>query len=314
MTTLLLLLLMAVAGAALALLYLIVRARNKRLLLAVTHCASCDAPDSIGISVLCSGVADLAHIENLLTAEYARYEIVVVLDSRLHPDEFAELAARYRMIRVEYAPTWELPAYGVRALGRSRKRSFRRVVLVDREHDTPEADFDAAASVASYDYLLPIRSGQYLLSNAIERLVTELGERPPGEVGLLRTWVGEPVSLYARSAVVAAGGFLHKPLRKIPRHRRKTLWEPICGAPRPVSAVRPVAKTAAALVLTAAGIAAAWGGLWPLAATLATATLVWAAAGYARQAVAEQFGYRAVGLVAWRRYLGKLSLRNFTFS
>ena len=69
----------------------------------------------------------------------------MVLDSLRYPVEFAAFTARYRMIRVEYALSEELPVTGVRALGRSRKRRFRRLVLVDRAQDTPAGDFDAAA-------------------------------------------------------------------------------------------------------------------------------------------------------------------------
>ena len=151
MLIVLLLLLAAVAAAALALLWLVVRGHNKRLLLAGSHAVASDTPGGIGISVLCSGVHAQEQVENLLSAEYAHYEVIVVLDSLRYPVEFAAFTARYRMIRVEYALSEELPVTGVRALGRSRKRRFRRLVLVDRAQDTPAGDFDAAAEVAAYD-------------------------------------------------------------------------------------------------------------------------------------------------------------------
>ena len=132
MLIVLLLLLAAVAAAALALLWLVVRGHNKRLLLAGSHAVASDTPDGIGISVLCSGVRAQEQVENLLSAEYAHYEVIVVLDSLRYPVEFAAFTARYRMIRVEYVLSEELPVTGVRALGRSRKRRFRRLVPVDR--------------------------------------------------------------------------------------------------------------------------------------------------------------------------------------
>ena len=169
MLIVLLLLLAAVAAAALALLWLVVRGHNKRLLLAGSHAVASDTPDGIGISVLCSGVRVQEQVENLLSAEYAHYEVIVVLDSLRYPIEFAAFTARYRMIRVEYVLSEELPVTGVRALGRSRKRRFRRLVLVDRAQDTPAGDFDAAAEVAAYDYVLPVREGQFLLPDAVAR-------------------------------------------------------------------------------------------------------------------------------------------------
>lgn len=143
--------------------------------------ASSDAPDGIGISVLCSGVTDAAQIENLLSPEYSRYEVIVVLDARRHAAEFAALTARYRMIRVEWVCSGELEVSGVRALGRSRRRCFRRLVLVDRARDSEAGDFDAAASVATYDYLLPVRAGCFLLPGSVERLGRRTGRRPAGK-------------------------------------------------------------------------------------------------------------------------------------
>ena len=98
MKPILLLLFAATAACVGALLPLISRARSKRLLLNAVRRASSDAPDGIGISVLCSGVTDAAQIENLLSPEYSRYEVIVVLDARRHAAEFAALTARYRMI------------------------------------------------------------------------------------------------------------------------------------------------------------------------------------------------------------------------
>ena len=89
MKPILLLLFAATAACVGALLPLISRARSKRLLLNAVRRASSDAPDGIGISVLCSGVTDAAQIENLLSPEYSRYEVIVVLDARRHAAEFA---------------------------------------------------------------------------------------------------------------------------------------------------------------------------------------------------------------------------------
>ncbi|MFR7603135.1 MAG: hypothetical protein ACLUYV_04960 [Alistipes shahii] len=227
MKPILLLLFAATAACVGALLPLISRARSKRLLLNAVRRASSDAPDGIGISVLCSGVTDAAQIENLLSPEYSRYEVIVVLDARRHAAEFAALTARYRMIRVEWVCSGELEVSGVRALGRSRRRCFRRLVLVDRARDSEAGDFDAAASVATYDYLLPVRAGCFLLPGSVERLVAELGEGRPGSLDLIRSPLGEPAALLSREAVVAAGGFGMRPLRGIPRCRRRMLWEPL---------------------------------------------------------------------------------------
>lgn len=143
MLIVLLLLLCAVAAAALALLWLVVRGHNKRLLLAGSHAVASDTPDGIGISVLCSGVRAQEQVENLLSAEYAHYEVIVVLDScvivGLRP------TARYRMIRVECTCCRRSAARDGRAgAGAFAQAPFRRLVLVDRAQDSA-GDFDAAA-------------------------------------------------------------------------------------------------------------------------------------------------------------------------
>ena len=288
MLIVLLLLLAAVAAAALALLWLVVRGHNKRLLLAGSHAVASDTPDGIGISVLCSGVRVQEQVENLLSAEYAHYEVIVVLDSLRYPVEFAAFTARYRMIRVEYVLSEELPVTGVRALGRSRKRCFRRLVLVDRVFDGAAGDLDAAAAVATYDYLLPVGRGQCLLPGTVERLVAELGSEPPGSLDLVRSHLGEPAVLLSREALVAAGGFGMRPLRGIPRSRRRTLWEPLLA---PSEARRSLPRRW--LFLPALLLAAAFGlsvaaGRWTAAAAVVTAALVWAAAACVSRAVSGE--------------------------
>ena len=275
----LLLFFVVAAGCACALLLAVLRARDRRLLVAAARTAYSDAPDGIGISVLCSGVTDPAQLENLLSPEYSRYEVVVVLDSRRQAAEFGALVARYRMIRVEWTFAGELEVTGVRALGRSRKRGFRRLVLVDRVFDGAAGDLDAAAAVATYDYLLP---------GTVERLVAELGSEPPGSLDLVRSHLGEPAALLSREALVAAGGFGMRPLRGIPRSRRRTLWEPLLA---PSEARRSLPRRwlflPALLLATAFGLSVA-AGRWTAAAAVVTAALVWAAAACVSRAVSGE--------------------------
>lgn len=314
MSVILFLLLTAVSAAACTVLVRIVRARSKRLLLDATHGAACGTLGDIGITAITSGVGSEAQIRNLLSVEYARYEVVVVLDARRHPGQFAAIVSNFCMIRVEHAPSGELPDRDVRSVRRSRKRCFRRLVLVDRAEDVPENDFDAAAAVASYDYLLPVREGQYLLGDTVERLVVELGEHPAGQVGLVRSWLGVPAMLLAREAVVAAGGFEGRPAQCVPREGRITLWEPLCDAPgRPRRAWRG-ARGAAGVLLAGGIAAAAVAGWWCTTALLLTAAVVWVAAACARQVLAERVGPPGSSLPLWRARRGKLRVKNFTIS
>ena len=301
MLIVLLLLLAAVAAAALALLWLVVRGHNKRLLLAGSHAVASDTPGGIGISVLCSGVHAQEQVENLLSAEYAHYEVIVVLDSLRYPVEFAAFTARYRMIRVEYALSEELPVTGVRALGRSRKRRFRRLVLVDRAQDTPAGDFDAAAEVAAYDYVLPVREGQFLLPDAVVRLVAEVGARGVGGCDCVRARIGEPAVLLSREAVVAAGGFARRPGKAVPWRRQRI-------------GLQEVLRVVPAAALAAAIVAAVWTGRWPAAAVLLTAALVWCVAGCVSLALSDIACGRTGGDEKGLLRRCKIGVKNFTIS
>ena len=318
MLIVLLLLLAAVAAAALALLWLVVRGHNKRLLLAGSHAVASDTPGGIGISVLCSGVHAQEQVENLLSAEYAHYEVIVVLDSLRYPVEFAAFTARYRMIRVEYVLSEELPVTGVRALGRSRKRRFRRLVLVDRAQDTPAGDFDAAAEVAAYDYVLPVREGQFLLPDTVARLVAEVGERGVGGCDCVRSRIGEPAALLSREAVVAAGGFARRPGKAVPWRRRRSLWEPVCYTPQSARRQRfglqVVLRVVPAAALAAAIVAAVWTGRWSAAAVLLTAALVWCVAGCVSLALSDIACGRTGGGEKGLLRRCKIGVKNFTIS
>ena len=280
-----------VAGAFVALVR-IVCAADKRLLLAETRGMLCDAPDGRGISVLCSGVAGVEEVRRLLDEGYPRYEAVVVLDSVRRPEAFAAVLAEFHLIDVNYDPADDLPAEGVRGLYRSRKRCYRRLVVVDKAFTSCRADFDAAVGVAIYDYVLPLRPGIRMMPFCIGRLAIELSLEPAGAVELVRSPVGEPLLLVAREAAVAAGGFGPDLVRSIPRSRRRTLYEPFLRAAKP-SVRRPVLRRGAALLLAACIAATAAAGWWEVCAVLLTLAVVAAAAEYARTCAPEARTARA---------------------
>ena len=205
LTAIVILLLLASAAAfALVTVARVRRAYNKRRLLAETPGVTCDGIDCMGISAVCSGITDEKQIENLLSVEYARYEVVLVLDAQRDTQAFRRIAARYQLIGVNCHPSEELPAAGIRGLYRSRQRCYRRLVLLDRAHGKRSDDFDAGVSVATYDYILPLRGQSRLMPRAVERLVVELSEHPPGSIALVRSFMGDTALLFARERVVRA--------------------------------------------------------------------------------------------------------------
>lgn len=267
----------AAAGWTLFALVRVVRSVRKRRLLAREHGVASDAPEGTGISAVCGGVYDHDQLENLLGVEYARYEVVVVLDARHFFAEFDAIVSRYRMIRVNYAPCEELPVAGVRGLYRSRQRCYRRLVLVDRAQGSVYDDFDAAGCVATYDYLLPVRQGCLLLPGTVERLAAELSEYPTGMLELVRSRLAEPAVLVSRETVLREGGFSRRVGHSVRRRNRRTLCEALLYRPCPERSSDPVWSTVTgSALIAAAGLSAVYGA-WLAAAVLTTAIVIWSA-------------------------------------
>lgn len=294
-----LLLCLGAASGALWLVFSAVRAEGKRRLVVGARGVLSGVPDGTGISALCSDVWSCEQLENLLAVEYPRYEIVVVLDAQRRREAFATILERYFLIRVNYAGGGELPVVGVRGLYRSRRRCFRRLMLVDKAETSPEDDFNAAAGVATYEYLLPVHEGQLLVPGGIERLVIELSEQQAGELDLIQTVGGTPAALFSRRLVVQSGGFGRSLSRSFVR-RRRILYGALFTLPVRKSR-KGLAFTAAAGLLIAVGVAlvAQW---WLLLAVVLTAVLVWMALSYAAPLVG---GICRFGECTCRKYIAR---------
>ena len=282
----------AIAGAG-ALLARLARARDERRLRRGLRGAA-TASDGPGISVLCSGVRQAGQLENLLATELVDYEVIATVDAAHYPACFEALVSRYRMIRVESVPSEEFPAREVRSMWRSRKRCFRRLVLLDREGTAPAEDFDAAASVAAYDWLLPVRRGEWLLPGAVERLAERLAERQPGDVEVVCPRVGEPCAAVRREAVAAAGGFAGRIGRQVPRRKRLTMWEPLLYRPHvPGRGLSRRLRWPAGVLLVGGIAAAALAGRWAAVALLLAAATVWCVAALATMWMTEMARLKA---------------------
>lgn len=283
----------AVAAAVLAILVRIMRDADRRRLLTGTWGTLCDAPEGIGVSVLCSGVTGFDEVRELLDVGYSRYEAIVVLDSLRSPGVFAAIVSEYHLIDVNFTPSAELPVEGVRGLYRSRKRAFRRLVLVDKAFSAMRDDFDAAVGVAIYDYVLPLRAGVRMSPDCIGRLVVELSLEPTGSVELVRTFVGEPLLLVGRETVVAAGGFGPGLVRRVPRARRRMLYEPLLVRSGSDGGGARRSRSFAAGALAVGIVAAAMARWWEVCAVLLTMAIVAVAAEYARFLSPERRTMRA---------------------
>lgn len=188
----------------------------------------CDSGDGVGCSLLICHPRQLEVPARLLTAEPARYEVVAVVDGAQQGDLLRDCIALFSLIRVEYRPSEEFSTFGVRALYRSSRRAFRRLLLLDGRSLSRDEAWTAAAAVATYEWLLPVEEEHLPTVARIEELLSRVEQHcgPPLE------WVRaeEGLWLVAREEVVRSGGFGPELRRRL---RRKCHYTLCCGSKVP---------------------------------------------------------------------------------
>ena len=219
-------LLCAISSATLIHTLRIADATRRRALITEEIAGCCESLGFVGCSVICSGVKEIAHIEELLGQEYDRYEVIVTLDAEVHRQEFSEIINRYRMIRVNCAASEELPTATIRALYRSRQRCYRRLIVVDKSFTTPYDDLDAATSVASYNYLLPAGEHTHLCPKAIEHIAITLSEPREHDTELFHSKATDSY-IFQRDAIVTNGGFSPHIIGQIPSSKHLSTYLPL---------------------------------------------------------------------------------------
>lgn len=158
-----------------------------------------------GCSVICSGVYSIEQLRNLLSVEYGRYEVIIVVDSVRHKSQVEQFIHRYELIRVNSIDSVR-GGVCMRALYRSKRRAYRRFVMVDAPFESQYSDFNLAISVTSFDFVLPVVHGTYLHKNAIEALAIKVTEENY-RVEALRLSGVAPYHLFRRDSIIAVGGF-----------------------------------------------------------------------------------------------------------
>ncbi len=276
---------------------------------------SCESAGYVGCSAVCSGVENMQQIESLLDVEYDRYETIIVLDARLSSVTFRAIVARYDLIRVDSGASDEFPTARIRALFRSRSRSLRRLTLVDRAAASAYDDLDAGASVASYDYILPIGTDTYLMPEAIEKAVIAIASTGPGNVDLLHSVSDDECYIFHRDALIAQGGFTRHVLRGIPADRTCRTIVPLVYRTTNERRIKFITRiTIFAALATLFTIETATLGAGLAAATAATAVLATAAAAYARTALGRYNCFERSILCYFKRMSAIFGRRKFTIS
>lgn len=241
----------------------------------------CDDISFVGCSAICCGEYDLQRLRQLLAVEYNRYELIAVVDSASHPDAVGQIISYFQLLRVN--PTVDaVGGESVRALYRSRPHHFHRLVLIDICSADIYRHLNAALAVASYDYLLPLRSDVMLSPHAVETLMVCVAESDEG-VDLLDVASCPSAWLFSRYVVLQAGGFSEDILANELFRHRSTLYAPVIYHFHPSADVHlRLAMLLSALFFSL--IYLAYGGLWAIVVALSLASL-YAVAAYQRALV-----------------------------
>ena len=165
----------------------------------------CEQIGFMGCSAVCVGLYSLSHIQELLSVEYSRYELILVVDASSEAEAVRQIISHYKLVRVNSAVA-DSAASEVRALYRSSRRTFRRLVLLDVSNISLYDNLNQAVEVASYDYILPIGRSVSLYPYAIEALAIAVAAAD-SPVRAFRLDDSLSCYLFHRDSVVLSGGF-----------------------------------------------------------------------------------------------------------
>ena len=251
-----------------------IRGRNRRRMFAPLFGTLCNGIGHTGISVICTDMDNPDAVADLLTVEYERYEVIIVLDSAHNPALLRELTDIYALVSVDYSRSDDFaPSVCVRRLFRSRRRRFRRLTVLDTVGVSPETDADAAADIAVYDYIAVVGGDITLLPCAIERIVAEIcsSAEPPHEI---RTEAGAELTVRLRDDVAAEGGFASGARHFCPPSQRRQIYETLAVSHRRTSGVVVVAVGTVIFTATTAVFSFYTRELFPIAAVMLTLAVV----------------------------------------
>lgn len=148
---------------------------RRRMLLYDNESAHSSEGTSIGISVIVSGYDSRQSIQQWLSIDYARYEVVLVCDFTQQPAA-TELLSLYALTRVNHSATGELTYFAPRALYRSKERRYNKLIVIDRHSTTLSDDFNCGTELCSHPYVIAMNRWSMLHNDALHRLSLEIQE------------------------------------------------------------------------------------------------------------------------------------------
>ena len=164
----------------------------------LSYVTEADMIGNIGVSVIALHPQDVRIVEAILDSHYTAFEAIIVTDSR--SELFTELRRRFALCSVycDHA--------SIRGLYRSHYKAFGRLIVVDGFATSRTSLLDMAASIASFDYLLPLPSNAILLPDSLSRLVVEIATADTSRIREIRGLFDE-LGIVSAERVAECGGF-----------------------------------------------------------------------------------------------------------
>lgn len=142
----------------------------------------------IGISAIIEYPETTQPLFALLNEEYPHSEVILIADLQRHHATFGALLQKYHLIRVNHSHI-----DNVRALYRSRHRTFRRVVMVDLPIEHRQSALSVGGKVASFGYLLHLRGESIVARNTLAYCANIIASHRLSDDISLHSFLGEEV-------------------------------------------------------------------------------------------------------------------------
>jgi len=153
------------------------------------------------------------NIRTLLSLYYNNYEVVVVNDGS-SDDSLEKIMEAYELEKVNYYFDYRLPCKRIRAVYKSRNRSFKRLTVIDKVNGGKADSLNAGLNVCKNDLVVSIDADSIMEPDALLKLVKPFLEakekRVIGAGGVIRI---------ANSCEISGGHIqkIHLPKKFLPR-------------------------------------------------------------------------------------------------
>ena len=170
----------------------------------------------IGCSIITHDTFRITDIEQLLSSEYSRCEVILLLNGSRQAEHISRIIKHYRLTRVNN-PSPEEATLLISNLYRSTRREYRRLVLIDCDTTNPYAAINAAINFASFDYIIPLLPHTTLLPHAIDTIASTLSDRREENIELIYNNTIAPCFVFQRDGLLGNGGLSDDIVRRLPR-------------------------------------------------------------------------------------------------